>query len=610
MGRTPGRSGNRCLRRGLFVELRAVLSGIAAIGLVAAIAAPLVVAADEDGKKPSRQAVAQGRVLFEREWQPGDSRTHNGDGLGPVYNDSSCVSCHNLGGTGGAGPSGKNVDIVTATPIMILPPPTPEQPEKPGFLRQALRSLIGIDSQKPPGAPAPGTPAGQAKPARPKVDTTELVKAHPGFRNARSVVLHRFSTEENYERWRSTLLGIPMMANDQLAINQMVFQSAVVQNQIGPFSITRSQRNPTSLWGAGLIDSIAESDIEAGAKVKFAGFPEIAGRVSRLKDKRIGRFGWKSQTASLKDFVLTACAVELGLEVPDHHQAGSPVHPDAQAKGLDLNGQECDSLVAFVSDLPRPSEPKPGSEREGNEIQAGRALFAKVGCATCHAAKLGKVEGLYSDLLLHDLGPGLGDVGQYGVFDPSSSEDEIVDDPATIAEAAPAPDFAPTTVQTAIEVTQSAAGAPAQAPPNQAVAIPPPPVTPAEVTIAAAANSTVAVAPAPTVQVSSPFDVVPQMGGMAGQFNPSGQPIKRPTSGPASRFEWRTPPLWGFRDSGPYLHDGRAQTLDQAVAFHGGEATAITQKFTRLSIRERRQLETFLKTLTAPTAAELAANVK
>ena len=50
------------------------------------------------------------------------------------------------------------------------------------------------------------------------------------------------------------------------------------------------------------------------------------------------------------------------------------------------------------------------------------------------------------------------------------------------------------------------------------------------------------------------------------------QQVKRPTSGPASRFEWRTPALWGFRDSAPYLHDGRAKTLDQAIAFHGGEA--------------------------------------
>jgi CxxC motif-containing protein (DUF1111 family) len=78
---------------------------------------------------------------------------------------------------------------------------------------------------------------------------------------------------------------------------------------------------------------------------------------------------------------------------------------------------------------------------------------------------------------------------------------------------------------------------------------------------------------------------------------------KRPTTGPASRFEWRTPPLWGFRDSGPYLHDGRADTLDQAVALHGGEATNVAQKFFRLYLRDRRQVEAFLKSLTAPDPA-------
>ena len=41
--------------------------------------------------------------------------------------------------------------------------------------------------------------------------------------------------------------------------------------------------------------------------------------------------------------------------------------------------------------------------------------------------------------------------------------------------------------------------------------------------------------------------------------------------GAAKRGEWRTPPLWGFRDSAPYLHDGRAQDLAQAVALHGGQ---------------------------------------
>ena len=97
--------------------------------------------------------------------------------------------------------------------------------------------------------------------------------------------------------------------------------------------------------------------------------------------------------------------------------------------------------------------------------------------------------------------------------------------------------------------------------------------------------------------------------GMA-QFGTPDQQVKRPTSGPAGRLEWRTPPLWGFRDSAPYLHDGRARTLDQAISFHGGEATWIAQGYFQLTAKERRQLEAFLKSLTAPSRAELVASAR
>jgi CxxC motif-containing protein (DUF1111 family) len=591
---------------------------------VAGLLAPCLRAGDVDGKKPSRKAVAQGRALFEREWQPGDSRTHGGDGLGPVYNDSSCVACHNLGGTGGAGSSGKNVDIITASPnVQGAASFTVEAPQNRGFLVTAIRSLIGLDGTKsaPPEAKPGSTSA--AKPARPKIDTTELVKAHPGFRTARSVVLHRFGTDDKYEQWRQTFIGfgvanpfqsVPGAGNSDLNVNQMSvgFENAAMQNQIGQFAVSRSQRNPTALFGAGLIDLIPDRDIEAGAKVKYPGFPQIAGRVSRLKDKRIGRFGWKSQTASLSDFVLTACAVELGLEVPAHHQAGSPQRPDAKPAGFDLNAQECESLIAYVSDLPRPSEARPESEREVSEINAGRSLFAKVGCATCHVPKLGKVDGLYSDLLVHDLGPGLGDVGQYGVFDPSSSEEEIVDDPASIADAtapvgaATSEVFAvPPLLPPAAPLPPGAVAATSTAPAQQ---VPPPSVI-GDAPLAAASPALPAgVTPFSAVPVGQPFVMSQAMIGMAQLATPA-QEIKRPTSGPAGRLEWRTPPLWGFRDSAPYLHDGRARTLDQAVSFHGGEATGIAQSYFTLTAKERRQLEAFLKSLTGPLAEKLVARL-
>ena len=44
--------------------------------------------------------------------------------------------------------------------------------------------------------------------------------------------------------------------------------------------------------------------------------------------------------------------------------------------------------------------------------------------------------------------------------------------------------------------------------------------------------------------------------------------------GIASGREFRTAPLWGVGATGPYLHDGRADTLDAAIRLHGGEAAA------------------------------------
>jgi CxxC motif-containing protein (DUF1111 family) len=64
--------------------------------------------------------------------------------------------------------------------------------------------------------------------------------------------------------------------------------------------------------------------------------------------------------------------------------------------------------------------------------------------------------------------------------------------------------------------------------------------------------------------------------------------------------EWRTPPLWGVADSAPYMHDGRAATLEQAIQVHGGQATRSARNFGALSRDQQGQLVAFLKTLRAP----------
>jgi CxxC motif-containing protein (DUF1111 family) len=87
----------------------------------------------------------------------------------------------------------------------------------------------------------------------------------------------------------------------------------------------------------------------------------------------------------------------------------------------------------------------------------------------------------------------------------------------------------------------------------------------------------------------------------------SGQQENRDKIIGALRQEWRTPPLWGVRDSGPYLHDGRAETLEQAIAFHGGQAKRSADNFFQLKPEEQMQLITFLKSLTAPESEKVAA---
>src|SRR5262249_12672325 len=84
----------------------------AAVPVIAAMQRAALAPAHRPRKFDDEQA--QGAVLFAKEWVPNDPMSHGGDGLGPVYNDTSCVACHGLGAPGGAGSENKNVVILTA----------------------------------------------------------------------------------------------------------------------------------------------------------------------------------------------------------------------------------------------------------------------------------------------------------------------------------------------------------------------------------------------------------------------------------------------------------------------------------------------------------------
>ncbi len=76
------------------------------------------------------------------------------------------------------------------------------------------------------------------------------------------------------------------------------------------------------------------------------------------------------------------------------------------------------------------------------------------------------------------------------------------------------------------------------------------------------------------------------------------------TEGSAKTIEWRTTPLWGLGLGGTsqggksfFLHDGRAKTIEEAISFHGGEASNSKSNFYNLSQADKQKLLKFLESL-------------
>jgi CxxC motif-containing protein (DUF1111 family) len=71
----------------------------------------------------------------------------------------------------------------------------------------------------------------------------------------------------------------------------------------------------------------------------------------------------------------------------------------------------------------------------------------------------------------------------------------------------------------------------------------------------------------------------------------------------ANGYEWRTPPLWGIglttivNGHNNFLHDGRAQSITEAILWHGGEAEQTKNRFKSLNKNERNALLAFLNSL-------------
>lgn len=158
--------------------------------------------------------------------------------------------------------------------------------------------------------------------------------------------------------------------------------------------------NTPPLWGNGLIDRLTNKDL---LQHRHSPSPGPNGRLRSLPDGRYGRFGWKGQFATLREFVAAACANEIGLSngiarqmVPDQYTPDDSARPD-------LTDAQIDAMVAYVASLPAPQPVLPSGREEQIMVERGQRLFHTIGCFKCHPRTVGNLQDVYSDFQLHSV---------------------------------------------------------------------------------------------------------------------------------------------------------------------------------------------------------------
>lgn len=374
-------------------------------------------------------------------------------GLGPIFNNTSCINCHQRDGRGRPPMSGEKIRA------MLFRISIPGKDEYGG-----AKPVPGYGTQLQDKAIAGASPEAEEKISY----TTKEVKLHDG--TAIQLRVPHYEIYNAYYPLPSNLLISPRIAAQTV--------------------------------GVGLINAIPENQILQNADPEDENGDGISGRPNWVYDhtskmKKLGRFGWKANVASLSDQVAGAFQQDMGISnyiFPEESSKGQEQFPTQGNTGVNIEDSLLDATIFYLKTLAVPAR------RNVNDplIRSGAAIFSQIGCEACHKSTFtttvdvafrplsNQVIHPYSDFLLHDMGTELGD-GR--------------------------PDFE------------------------------------------------------------------------------------------ATGNEWRTAPLWGIglteKVTGYafYLHDGRAQTLTEAILWHGGEANQSKDAFKKLDKADRNALIRFLETL-------------
>lgn len=297
-------------------------------------------------------------------------------GLGPVFNNVSCVSCHHNDGSG----------LPTA-----------------GLVNSSLLIRLSLPGTDPHGGPAPV----------------------PGFGNQLQDV---------------SLFGVPAEAVVNITYTEQPFtfpDGETVSLRKPTYTLSSpympmpagylmSPRLAPPVFGLGLLELVPEATIRSFVDAADQNKDGVTGKANYVynpytKRTELGRFGLKANTSTLQLQVSAAMQQDMGITsyvFPQKSVYGqSQMSFVKDTAGPDLPDSLVDAVRFYVQSLAVPAR----RDVTDPTVQHGEQLFAQIGCASCHRPTMYTDVNVnlpalshqrihpYTDLLVHDMGPGLAD---------------------------------------------------------------------------------------------------------------------------------------------------------------------------------------------------------
>ena len=305
-------------------------------------------------------------------------------GLGPTFLANTCAACHVQAGRGR----------------------TSEAPNSP-LVQQLLR--VSLPGKNEHGGPKP----------------------HPNY-GGQLQIFDVIVADKNHIRPGEADLFVdwlPVMTSlaDGTQVELREPKIRVENLNFGPLGqdIMTSLRNTPAIFGLGYLEAVSDKDILKMARTQKA--KGLNGRVNYVRDDvndktSIGRLGWKANQPGVRQQLAAAFLNDMGVTSSLYPKQNCPAVQEgckAMLPGdkVELRDQMLDDLSFWVMALEAPEQ----RDRDQPSVKRGEKLFAQAKCAGCHIPQLRTSEfpslpqlskrsfRPYTDMLIHDMGPGLAD---------------------------------------------------------------------------------------------------------------------------------------------------------------------------------------------------------